>query len=154
LLDGGTDPPEADHVHHQVERPVVEEGGGDEAPPVARGNEWAVERALGVDPVPGPVDVAAEGELQEVDADVDPDERLRDDGAGALEARSAHPLRDPRGALRLAGMVGAADPDGREDHAIRADRPAALRAGDHRLPVGVPIAVHRFGGGGHGAAVA
>ena len=132
----------------------MEEHRREEPPPVPVGDERAKEDAFAVNLVAGAVDLAAERELEEVDPDVDPDERLRDEGAGALEARAASALRDARGALRRAGVVGTADPDRREGHAVLADRPAALRAGDHRLPVGMAIAVQRFGGRSQGAAVA
>ncbi len=51
-----------------------------------------------------------------------------------------HVPHDARRAFGLARVVGAADPDRAERHAIGADRPAALRAGDTRLAVGVPVA--------------
>ncbi len=66
---------------------------------------------------------------------------------GALEleySRESAPL-GTGGALRLARVVGAADPDRAERHAVRADRPAALRAGDTRLAIGVPVAPEQLG---------
>ena len=52
---------------------------------------------------------------------------------------------DAARALRLAGVVGAADADRAEGHAVGTDRPAALRAGDARLAVGVPVAPEQLG---------
>ena len=54
-------------------------------------------------------------------------------------------LDDPRRALRLARVVGAADPDRREDHAVGADPAPALRARDTRLAVRVPVAPEQLG---------
>src|SRR5215210_2563998 len=130
-----------------MDRAVVEEGGGEEAPPVTGGDCRPDEEAVVVDLVAGAVHLTAGGELEQVDRDVEPDEDLRDQRAAAGEAPAAEALRDAGRALRLARMVRAPDPDGREVHALGADGSPTLRAGDHRLPVRVPVAVHRFGGG-------
>ena len=45
-----------------------------------------------------------------------------------------------RRAALHAGVVGAADPDGAEGHAVGADAASALGARDTRLPIGVPVA--------------
>ena len=50
-----------------------------------------------------------------------------------------------RRAARHAGVVGAADPDRAEGHAVGADAAAALGARHTRLPIGVPVAPERFG---------
>ena len=56
--------------------------------------------------------------------------------------------RDARAPGRLhRGVLGALDPDGREVHALLADRSAALRARHERLAVGMPIAAGNRGGG-------
>ena len=49
-------------------------------------------------------------------------------------------------ALPLPDALRALEPDRGRDHAVRADRPAAPRAGDAGRPVGVAVAVRRVGG--------
>ena len=154
LLDGGAEPPEREHVQSEVDRPVVEEHGADEPPVVPVGDQRPVEDALPVDLVAGAVDLPAEGELQEVDAHVDPDQRLRDESAWSPRSSLGAPLRDAGGALCHARVIGARIPTGAKVMQSSTDRPAALRAGNERLPVGMAAAVHRFGGAAKGAAVA
>ena len=64
---------------------------------------------------------------------------------GLRLVRPLHVLDDPRCALRLARVIGAADTDGGEDHAVGADPAPALRAGDARLAVWVPVAPEKLG---------
>ena len=45
----------------------------------------------------------------------------------------------------LTRVIGAANPDGGEDHAVGADPAPAFRAGDARLAVGVPVAPEKLG---------
>jgi hypothetical protein len=144
-LNGRAEPPESEHVEGKVNRPVVEKRRGEEPPPVPRGDRRAVESAFGEDPIAGPVDVSPRRQLEQVDTDVHGDEDLGDDRAASLVAGAADTLFHACRPLRLSGVVGAADADRREDHAVRADRAAAFRARDHRLPVGVAVAVHRLG---------
>ena len=80
----------------------------------------------------------------EVDDDVDADERLRDerprpDRGGASDAPGGRP-----GPGRLTRALGAFDPDGRVHHAVGADRPTAVGAADGRLPPRMPVARPRL----------
>src|SRR5207244_4924873 len=144
----GADPPfeqraepvEAEHVEEQVERSVVEEGGGHEPPPVALRDEGRVQKALVVDRAVDAVDATTLRQLRDVYGDVDPDQDLSHFRACAFEGYAAHSLGHPLDALRLPRVLRASDPDGRHGHALRADGPAAFRAGEAGHPVGMAVA--------------
>ena len=150
VLERGPDEPEHEHVHPEVQEPVMEKGRRDEAPPLAVADERAEENPVLVDPVARPVDLAAEQELEKEHADVDPDQRERDERAvlreGACRAARCGDGRSlPRG---CAGVVGAADADRPERHAVGADSASAVGARDVRLAVRMAIAAKSFGHGG------
>ena len=71
---------------------------------------------------------------------------------GAFPVASAMPgaRRTGGGLMRVAGLrrtlgvIRAADADRREGRAVGADRPAALRAGEPGLAIGMPVAVTRL----------
>jgi hypothetical protein len=155
VLEGPADPPDGEHVHREVDRAVVQERGREQAVPLALGepDDGAArvdpldeEGAVLEDPAAVRIHRRAAGELEQVDADVDPDQRLRDEARVARRAL-LDALDDAARALRLARVLGAADPDRREAHAVGADPAAALRARDARLAVGVAVAPHRLGHG-------
>ncbi len=153
LLDYLSDEPECDHVQREVQRPVVEEARRDQAPPLAfqQAEQLAVgpavhddEGALLVDRAAVAGDRGTLGELKQVDADVDRDQRLRHD----RRAPGRAPLNVLSDALRRSGttrVVGAADADGAERHAVGADAAAALGTGDARFAIRVPVAPERLG---------
>ena len=64
-LERGAYEPEDEHVQTEVQRPVVQERRGGEAPPLAVGHDRAEEHAVLVDPVAGAVDLAAEQQLEQ-----------------------------------------------------------------------------------------
>ena len=68
-----------------MERPVVEEGGGHEPPPVALRDEGGVQTALVIDRAVDAVDAATLRQLRDVHGDVDPDQDPRHLRACALE---------------------------------------------------------------------
>ena len=95
LLERRPDEPEHEHVHPEVDEPVVEERGRDEPPPLALGDADDLARrvdggrdedALLVDPAARPLSCAARRELEHEERDVDPDERERDVRAVARRA--------------------------------------------------------------------
>ena len=134
----------------EVQRAVVEEHARDEPPPLALREpadavrEQALDRQRAVleDPARVRVEPGAHQQLDEVDGDVDPDESQRHPRAPEVE----RPARSPRRALRRrlppagGGVVGAADADRPERHAVRADASSALRARHIGLPVRMPVA--------------
>jgi hypothetical protein len=155
-LERRAEPPEHEHVEDEVDDARVDEGGGDEAPPVTLGDPEAHERAPFPDLARAPVAVAALEKLKHVDEDVEPDEALRDEGArsrGRRDPRTGSRALHPGG---LAGALWTLDPDCREDHALSTDRAAAVRARDSGLVLRVPVtdldllgrghSVHRIGG--------
>jgi len=90
---------------------------------------------------------------QEVDRDVDRDQRLRDERLGTGDARLwQHDLAACDAcAAAIACVVGAAKPDRRCGHALGADGSAAFRAREPRLAVRMPVARRqaRLGGRHH-----
>src|SRR5881397_3610446 len=88
------------------------------------------QHALLVDRAVDAVDTAAGGELGDVDPDVEADQCPGHLRAGALEGGALHAACHALDALRAARVLRAADPDRRHRHAFRADRTAALRAGE------------------------
>ena len=156
LLERRADEPEHEHVHSEVEEAVVEERGGDQPPPLAladadqltgRVERAGDEDAVLVDPAGVRVQAGTHGELEDVDTDVDRDQGLGDVRAAQLE----RPARAPRRALRRhraparARVVGAANADRAERHAVGADPAPALGTRHVGLPVRVPITAERLG---------
>src|SRR5262249_60115738 len=85
-LDRRAEPPKSQHVERDMEDARMEEGGGDEAPPVAVCNVWPVEKELVVQRSARVVDTRALSHADQVDRDVDRHEHLRDDRTPVLEA--------------------------------------------------------------------
>jgi len=141
LLDGRADEPEEVHVEGDVDQVRVQEGAREQAPPVAVGDRGPVEQPVEVQPPAGRIQAAALEGRDQVDANVEPEQRLGDERAGALEGGPPHAGADPPRALWLAGMLRAALADGRRRHALGTDRTAALGARDERLAVRMSIAV-------------
>src|SRR5262249_15186390 len=141
-------PVEEEHVEPEMDRPVVEKRRRDQAPPVAVGDQRPEERSFLKDLAADAVDRAARSELEQVDADVDPDQRSshKPRRAGGREAPDAAP--HARDALCPAGMLRTALPDRSRRHALGADRPPAFGAREIGLPIGMAVAPHR---GGHGS---
>ena len=147
LLDRDADDPEHEHVHPEVDEAAVQERRSDQTPPLAVGEPAGerradVEGAFLEERARDPVESRALREVEEEDEDVDRDQRLRDERAAALVGGPADARGHARGALSHSRVVGAADPDWREDHAVRADAAAALGARDAGLAVRMPVAVH------------
>src|SRR4029453_2610070 len=117
----------------------------EQTPPGTPGGERPGERPFLEDLATDAVDRAARGELDQVDADVDADQRSRHEARGARSREAPDAAPHPRDALRPAGMLGTALPDRSGRHALRADRPPALRTRQVRLPVGMAVAPHRSG---------
>ena len=150
LLEQGAEPVERDHVQQQVERPVVQESGRDQPPVVALRDTDQVtvgvngvtcdEHALLVDRAVNPVDAPARRELGDVDRDVEGDQGPCHLGADALESGALYTAGHALDALRAARVLRAADPDRSHRHAFRADRTAALRAGEPGDAVRVAVA--------------
>ena len=156
LLERRADEPQHEHVQSQVYGAVVEERCRDQPPPVALGDADSVtgrvdrgrdEHAVLVDPAGVGVDPGTCRELEQVDADVDADEDPRDEPDRGAQT----PGGDLRALLGRGGgafrMIRTADAYRPEDHAVRADSAAALRAGDVGLAVRMAIATKRFGHG-------
>ena len=140
------------HVERDVQEGAVQERRGDQPPPLAADGDADGPHA----PVAGD-GVDADGELQQEDHHVHPDEGVRDQRLG--DGRAAGDRRDPRpGRRRARHAVRALEADRCGHHALRADRPVAARAADARRPVRVPVAAgqrHRLRRGGvrHGGAL-
>src|SRR6476469_5879567 len=164
LLHGPSDHPQREHVERDVEHRGVEERRREKAPPLVVVREIAgapeePEARVGADE-DEPVEQRAARRVEpgplhhgdEVDDDVDPDQDLRD---GRVVRCERHARRAPhrpgpqtcrRSAAGDARVVGAADADRRERRTVGADGPTALRAGEPRLAVGMPVAVLRLDG--------
>ncbi len=140
LLHRCGDPPEEEHVHPEVDHAGVEEHRREETPPVAVRDEEAVQRAVQVRIAVGVRERAAAADLPQEHGHVDPDQDLREQRARALDPEAFCALDDLGRPGRHAGVLGALDPDRREDHAVRAQPAPAVGAGDARLAVRVPVA--------------
>ena len=150
VLERRPDEPQHEHVQTEVDHAVVQEGGRDQAPPLAVPDDRAEQHSLHPDPAALAVHGRSGRELEEVDAHVGADQREGDVRAVAVE----RPRRLAGGTLGsglLAGdtrVVGAADPDRAEGHAVGADPAAAVRARHVRLAIGMAVAVQGLGHGG------
>jgi hypothetical protein len=85
LLDGRADEPEEVHVERDVQDACVQEGAGDQAPPVAVRDRRAEEYPLREQRPAGRVEPLPCAAGDDVDGDVESDERLRDQRTGPLE---------------------------------------------------------------------
>jgi hypothetical protein len=127
----------------------VEEHRRHEPPPAAVVEVGRVEPEVGVDGAARVVESAALGRAEQVDRDVDRDQDPRDrrlprrerDARGAANRARPEPRRRRPADTRV---LGAADADGRERRAVGADGPAAVRAGEAGLAIGMPVAVARL----------
>ena len=146
LLDDGSEPVEGEHVEREVEQARVQEHGRDHPVPLTVGvDECTDQSAVVEERSPGGRDARPLVDRHHVDEDVDGDERDRRRGVESrhLPARLSDRSLRARPAARRAdtSVVGALDPDRGECHALLTDGPAALRARDEGLAVGMAIAV-------------
>ena len=136
LLDRRADPPERVHVEADVEQGAVQEHRGDEPLPVSVRDRRPVEQRADVESLDctRPARVVEPAALHggdEVDRDVDPDQRLRDGRCVVAERdarRAAHRARlDARAGLPgAARVIGAAD--ARPARTSRSRRRSAVRS--------------------------
>ena len=153
LLDHPPDHEQRVHVEADVEEALVQEHRRHEPIPATmrhvrpEEHHLVVERARPVDARSCLVEAAALAGSDEIDHDVQRDERVGDRRAARRErdTRCAPHLRwldARRGTARTdARVIRAADADRAEVRAVGADRPIAFRAREPRLAVGMPVAV-------------
>jgi hypothetical protein len=142
-LQNGTEDPEREHVEEQVEEARVQEARRDDAPVLAVRNRCARQRAVGQKGTPAQAAAAGGARAAERGAEehehVDADQQV---GQRRLIRRRARPHRAHPGALVRA--LGAAHADRCRRHAVRANRPSAVRTVNAGLAVLVAVAdLHR-----------
>ena len=113
----------------------------------AQGSRWRRGAVVSRSELPAPSAEPPIASSAQEDRDVQRDQGDRH----RVPAREPSPVATPLGgavdlpdALRLARVLGAAQPDGRRGHALVADRAPALRAREPGLAVGMAVAVPRL----------
>ena len=140
-LEDAAEEEEGEHVEADVEQAGVEERAGQQAVPLAFGDERPEQAEVEGDRAGAGAEApAAAGDLGQVRGDV---ERDQDVGGGrVVVAGSDGAARHPG---PLSGALGAAHAYRGRGHAVGADRPAAVGAGDAGLPARMPVASRHRG---------
>ena len=132
------EPEEREHVEREMDQAAVQEHRRHEPPPLTGRDDGALQRPVREELSPREVQPASLRRGDHVDDDVDRDQHHRR-RSGHRAGSALHRLHRARGRLldrAEVRVVGAADPDRCERHAVLADRPRALRARDERLAAG------------------
>ena len=124
-------------LNSRCEEAGVQEAGGDDAPVVAVRDVGAAQRALLEQPAAAEAAAGGARPAGQLADERDHADADQDVGEHRLVGRRA---ASPRALRALARALGAAHAHRRRGHAVRADRPLAVRAAHAGLPVGVPVA--------------